>query len=120
MEPNASEVPDMTVHDELDVALRRLEATMKATNMWRVERPETDAFDSQQPFCIDTMALPQWLRFVFIARLDTLVEMGGPMPAKCDVAPAVEAYLSQQGTRATDRLLLCKAVEEIDQLVTEN
>ncbi|WP_111414682.1 YqcC family protein [Billgrantia lactosivorans] len=110
----------MTVHDELDVALRRLEATMRATNMWRMSAPAPDAYQSEQPFCIDTMALPQWLRFVFIARLDALVEARAPMPAKCDVAPVVDTYLAQQGARASDRLLLCKAVEEIDRLVTEN
>ncbi|NIC07367.1 YqcC family protein [Billgrantia bachuensis] len=110
----------MTVHDELDVALRRLEATMKATNMWRMSAPTPEAYESQQPFCIDTMVLPQWLRFVFIARLDALIEAEAPMPAKCDVAPVVETYLAQQGTRANDRLLLCKAVEEIDRLVSDN
>ncbi|WP_104201670.1 YqcC family protein [Billgrantia saliphila] len=110
----------MTVHEELDVALRRLEATMKATNMWRMSAPDTEAFESQQPFCIDTMALPQWLRFVFIARLDALIEAEAPMPEKCDVAPAVAAYLIQEGARTQDRLLMCKAVEEIDRLVTEN
>ncbi|MCE8013747.1 YqcC family protein [Billgrantia desiderata] len=110
----------MTVHDELDVALRRLEATMKATNMWRMNAPAPGAYESQQPFCIDTMDLPQWLRFVFIARLDALIEAQAPMPEKCDVAPVLETYLTQRGTRANDRLLLRKAVEEIDRLVTEN
>ncbi|KAA0014143.1 YqcC family protein [Billgrantia pellis] len=110
----------MTVHEELDVALRRLEATMKATHMWRMTPPDSEAFESQQPFCIDTMALPQWLRFVFIARLDALIEAEAPMPEKCEVAPAVAAYLIQEGARPQDRLLMCKAVEEIDRLVTEN
>ena len=110
----------MTVHDELDQSLRRLEATMKAANLWRMEMPDPAAFDSQQPFCVDTMALPQWLRFVFIARLDALVDRRAALPARCDVAPALEAYLTQEGVRASDRLLLCQAVEEIDRLVTEN
>lgn len=110
----------MTVHDELDTALRRLEATMKASDLWRMECPSPEAFDSEQPFCIDTMALPQWLRFVFIARLDAMVEARSPLPAKCEVAPAVDAYLVQEGVRASNRLLVCKAVEEIDRLVTEN
>ncbi|MEQ5802765.1 YqcC family protein [Halomonas sp. H10-9-1] len=110
----------MTVHDELDQALRRLEATMKAANLWRMETPDPAAFDSQQPFCLDTMVLPQWLRFVFIARLDALVEQRAALPARCDVAPALEAFLAQQGVRASDRLLLRQAVEEIDRLVTEN
>ncbi|MDR5867730.1 YqcC family protein [Halomonas koreensis] len=110
----------MTVHEELEQALRELESTMKAADLWRMERPAPEAFDSPQPFCVDTMALPQWLRFVFIARLEVLVEKRAPMPASCDVAPAVEAYLVQEGARASDRLLMCKAVERIDQLVTEN
>lgn len=110
----------MTVHDELGTALRELEATMKAASLWRMERPEPDAFSSVQPFCIDTMTLPQWLRFVFIVRLEVLVESRSPMPATCDVAPAVDAWLQQEGARASDRLLMCKVVEEIDRLVTEN
>lgn len=110
----------MTIYQELDVALRRLEATMMAANLWRMERPSEAAFASQQPFCVDTMSLPQWLRFVFVARLDALVEARGALPAKCEVAPVVDTFLAQQGVKATDRLLVLKAVEEIDRLVTEN
>ncbi|RTR02408.1 YqcC family protein [Halomonas nitroreducens] len=110
----------MSVHEELEQALRELESTMKAADMWRMERPAPEAFDSTQPFCIDTMALPQWLRFVFIARLEALVEARAPLPASCDVAPAVDAYLIQERARTSERVLMCKVVERIDQLVTEN
>ncbi|MDR5859760.1 YqcC family protein [Halomonas eurihalina] len=110
----------MTVHEELDSALRDLESTMRVANLWRLERPEPAAFNSAQPFCVDTMSLPQWLRFVFIARLDELVAAEGAMPSSCDVAPAVEAYLTQEGARNSDRILMGKAVERIDTLVTEN
>lgn len=110
----------MSVHEELDTALRRLEATMRAANLWRMERPDPDAFDSTAPFCVDTMSIPQWLRFVLIARLDDLVEARAELPAKCEVAPAVDAYLAQEGVSASDRLLMQKAVEEVDRLVTEN
>ncbi|MCK2182465.1 YqcC family protein [Halomonas getboli] len=110
----------MTVHQELGQALRELESTMKASDLWRMERPAPKAFDSTQPFCVDTMSLPQWLRFVFIARLEALVEARAPMPASCDVAPAVDAYLIQEGAKTSQRVLMGKAVERIDQLVTEN
>lgn len=110
----------MTVHEELEQALRELEATMRATDLWSMERPNPEAFESVQPFCIDTMALPQWLRFVFIVRLNALVEEAAPLPAKCEVAPAVDTYLAQQGARTSERLLMRKVVEEIDRLVTEN
>ena len=110
----------MSVHQQLQTALLELEAAMKAANLWRTPTPDAAAFASQQPFCIDTMSLPQWLRFVFIARLDTLVEQRAPLPASCDVAPAVDAYLIQEGARAQDRMLLQKVVEDIDRLITEN
>ncbi|MBB3331803.1 uncharacterized protein YqcC (DUF446 family) [Halomonas campaniensis] len=110
----------MSVHQELAVALRELEATMRATGQWRMERPEPAAFDSVAPFCADTMSLPQWLRFVFIVRLEALVEVQAPMPAKCEVAPAVEAWMAQSGARASERLMMKRAVEAVDRLVTEN
>lgn len=108
----------MTIHQELGQAVEELEATLKAANLWRVETPSPAAFESQQPFCVDTMALPQWLRFVFVARLYALVEAKAALPAKCEVAPAVAAYLQQQRAPASDQLLVVECVERLDELIT--
>ncbi|MGJ7458643.1 YqcC family protein [Halomonas sp. MA07-2] len=110
----------MSAHQELAAALRELEAIMRATDQWRMTRPDPAAFESIEPFCTDTMALPQWLRFVFIVRLEALVEARAPLPAKCEVAPAVEAWLAQSGVGGVERLMLTQAVEAIDRLVTDN
>lgn len=110
----------MSVHQELAVALRELEATMRATGQWRMEPPDAAAFASVEPFCADTMSLSQWLRFVFIVRLEALVEARAPMPAKCEVAPAVEAWLAESGARASERQMIAEAVARIDRLVTDN
>ncbi|GGX95313.1 hypothetical protein GCM10007160_23600 [Litchfieldella qijiaojingensis] len=110
----------MSVHQQLDEALRRLEATMKATDMWKMPQPPVEAFDSEQPFCVDTMDLPQWLRFVFIARLDELIEAEAPLPDTCQVAPAAEVYLKQSQVKASTLLLVVKAIEEVDRVISEN
>ncbi|MCP1317807.1 YqcC family protein [Halomonas sp. 707B3] len=110
----------MSVHQQLQTALLELEAAMKAANLWRTPTPDAAAFASQQPFCIDTMSLPQWVRYVFVARLNALIDAGAAMPAKCEVAPAVAAYLMQEKVRASDQLLVVKAVERVDKLVTES
>lgn len=110
----------MSVHQQLQIALRELEASMKAAGLWRMPPPEAHAFTSHQPFCIDTMSLPQWVRFVFIARMDALIDAQAALPAKCDVAPAMAAYLQQEKVRASDQVLVVRAVEKIDQLVTNN
>ncbi|RAR62140.1 MULTISPECIES: YqcC family protein [Halomonadaceae] len=109
----------MSVHQQLDEAVRRLEATLKASDLWRVEEPSTEAMASQQPFCVDSMSLPQWLRFVFIARLDAMIAAQAALPASCNVAPAADVYLKQEQARAGDRLLVVKAIEEVDQVINE-
>ncbi|MGP8290794.1 YqcC family protein [Vreelandella zhanjiangensis] len=110
----------MSVHQQLQTALLELEAAMKAANLWRVETPQASAFASQEPFCIDTMSLPQWVRFVFVARLNALIDANAPLPAKCEVAPAIAAYLMQEKVRPSDQFLVVRAFEKVDQLVTEN
>ncbi|MFP3343386.1 YqcC family protein [Vreelandella aquamarina] len=110
----------MSVHQQLQTALLELEAAMKAADLWRTPTPDAAAFASQQPFCIDTMSLPQWVRYVFVARMNALIDADAALPAKCDVAPAMAAYLMQQKVRASDQLLVVRAVERVDKLVTEN
>lgn len=107
----------MSVHQELSSALRELEAAMRATGQWQMEPPAPAAFASVEPFCADTMSLAQWLRFVFIARLEALVEARAAMPARCEVAPAVEVWLAPSDAQARQRIV--SAVERIDRLVTE-
>ncbi|WP_017430100.1 YqcC family protein [Vreelandella jeotgali] len=108
----------MSIYQELQQAVEDLEATLKAAGLWRVETPAPAAFASAQPFCVDTMSLPQWLRYVFIARLSSTIEEGGALPEKCEVAPAVSAFLQQEGARASDQLLVVQRVEHIDSLIS--
>lgn len=110
----------MSVHQQLKQALQQLEASMEAAGLWQMVPPASDDFESDQPFCVDTMDLPQWLRFVFIARLDALAEAQGPMPASCDVTPAVEAYLTNLPLSAEGKRQLCQATARIDRLVSDN
>ncbi|MDV6319647.1 YqcC family protein [Chromohalobacter sp. HP20-39] len=107
----------MTAHDALKEALENLVATLRSVDMWRVAEPPEAAFASQQPFCVDTMVMPQWLRYVFVARLETLAEAESPLPASCDVAPAVETWLKDASPSV--RRVVTEAVAEVDRIVTE-
>lgn len=107
----------MTPHTELEQALNHLEATLRSVDLWSTPHPAAEAFSSQEPFCVDTMELPQWLRYVFIARLRALVEAEASLPASCQVAPAAEAYL--QKAQPSTRLLVVEAIAEVDRVITE-
>lgn len=107
----------MTPHSELDQALTRLESTLRSVDLWSMPCPEAAAFESREPFCVDTMELPQWLRYVFIARLQAMVEAGATLPATCQVAPAAEVYLKD--AQPNTRLRVVEALAEVDRIVTE-
>lgn len=109
----------MSPHQHLDQALRELKATLKVADLWRVASPPAEAFASQQPFCIDTMELPQWLRYVFVAQLEALVEAEAPLPESCSVAPAAEVFLRQAKVKAHHLLLVVQALDKVDRVITE-
>lgn len=110
----------MNAHQELKQALHELESCMEDAQLWQMATPPASAFSSEQPFSADTMSLPEWLRFVFVARLHALADAQAPMPASCDVTPALEAYLTSVPVSTQHRRELCQAVTRIDRLITGN
>lgn len=107
----------MTPHMELAGALRQLEATLQGAGLWEVSMPEPAAFESRQPFCVDTMTLPEWLRYVFVARLWALVDAQAALPTSCAVAPAMEVWLNTADVDEGAAVL--RDLAEIDRIVTE-
>lgn len=107
----------MALYQQLDDALERLEAAMRAGSMWRQEIPDEKALASQEPFCVDTMSMPQWLRFVLVARLRQLVGQRLPLPTASQIAPAAELYLKGYSNGA--RLPVIGVLREIDTLLSK-
>ena len=106
----------MTQYESLDVALTRLEAAMRAGDLWKSQiQPEPSAFDSEQPFNADTMSMGQWLRYVLIPRLRSLMEGRHPLPDNANIAPAAEVYL--QENRSSVRLPILEALRDVDNVL---
>ncbi len=70
--------------------LQQMETVMRAQALWEVASPPPQAFDSQLPFCVDTMVFSQWLQWIFIARFRALLEGGHPLPVSCNIAVMAE------------------------------
>ncbi|WP_445621193.1 YqcC family protein [Kushneria sp. Sum13] len=106
----------MTQYEALNVALTRLEAAMRAGDLWQSQtRPEPAAFDSEQPFNADTMSLGQWLRYVLIPRLRSLMDGEHPLPSDASIAPAAEVYL--QENKSSVRLPILEALRDVDNVL---
>ena len=71
-----------------------IEADLRQLRLWQSEAPDSAALASTEPFCFDTLTLPQWLQFVFIPRMVELLENGQSLPGSCAIAPMAEEYFS--------------------------
>lgn len=85
-------------HGQVAELLIDLEWVLRNMGLWSPERPSELALASEQPFCVDTLDFEQWLQFVFIERMRTIVEQELPLPEQCGVAPMAEEYF--RGTSA--------------------
>lgn len=92
-----------------------IECELRRLNAWEDAIPSAEALLSTQPFAVDTLTFAQWLQFIFIPKIRTLVESEGALPQTCDIAPMAEEYFRGQSLPAGE---LIQILEEIDRVIT--
>ena len=70
--------------------LFELEEILKAAGLWSAVTPSQEALASQQPFACDTLALEQWLQFIFIPRMQTLLSQSPVSVPVMAIKPVAE------------------------------
>ena len=96
-------------------SLLRIEIELRRLGAWESEPPPAEAFRSDKPFCLDTMAFTQWLQFVFLEKMKALVEAGHALPEVSGIAPMAEEHF--RGREQSGRELI-SALEEMDRLLS--
>lgn len=96
--------------------LLALESELRRQHLWQATPPKPDALASDLPFCCDTLDFHQWLQFIFIPGIKTLIETNQPLPRKCGIAPLAEEWFA--GT-TTDSSKLIALLKSFDELLTE-
>lgn len=74
-----------------------LEAVLRNAGHWARRPPSDEALQSTLPFCIDTMAFPVWLQYLYLPRMRHVLEQGQPLPATSDIAPMAELWQAEEG-----------------------
>lgn len=92
-----------------------IEMALRKLDMWAAERPPQEAFNSTEPFCLDTLAFTQWIQFVFLERMKLIVENGHPLPKVSGIAPMAEEYF--RGRPESGQGLI-RELETVDQLLS--
>ena len=93
--------------------LQAIEQVLHDAGLWQTCAPNTEAFESPEPFCVDTMMPVQWLQWVFIPRMQALLEAETPLPAKLAIAPYYEMALEGD---MPGRATLLHRLNQLDQL----
>lgn len=105
----------MSLYIEIASVLIDVEAELRRLQQWQSEPPSPEALASTEPFCIDTLTLPQWLQFIFLPRLRALLEVEQLPAGKCGIAPLAEEYFRPLNL---DSVALQGHLERIDRLIS--
>ena len=62
-----------------------IEAEMKRAGLWSNAPLPAEAYNFRQAFGMDTMAFSQWLQYIFVPRVNAIIEAGGPFPSRSQV-----------------------------------
>ena len=96
--------------------LRELETELVSLNLWQSNRPSEQALTSVEPFAIDTLSFPQWLQFIFIEKMNHLLQLGAPLPQKMAITPMATEYFKVQTINCES---LITVISRIDLAINE-
>lgn len=92
--------------------LQLLEHALRAHQHWQPDPPPATALASPLPFAVDTLSCPQWLQWIFIPKLRTLIAQQLPLPSNLNISPYLEQALCPQQGRAE----ICAIMRQLEQL----
>jgi len=84
--------------------LAQLSQELKALTLWQSCRPSLKQMASTAPFHYDTLTLEQWLQFVFIERIDQLIEKKQALPSEISLLPMAVESFKKHGNKANKLL----------------
>ncbi|KLU15811.1 MULTISPECIES: YqcC family protein [Xenorhabdus] len=103
----------MSIEKQILHKLQLIEATMKMVGVWQNYPPKPEAFDSTEPFSIDTMSAEEWLQWVLIPRMRALIEQDASLPTAFSIAPYFEEAFKEDAARFLPLLEHLRALDNL-------
>lgn len=90
-----------------------IERALRESPFWQVVPPEDEAFNSTEPFCLDTMRPEEWLQWVFLPRMHAVLDSDLSLPAELALHPYFEDALEGTPEQTAAILLRIKQLDEL-------
>ncbi|QKJ88467.1 YqcC family protein [Paramixta manurensis] len=105
----------MNHEQQVRQALLDVEQVLKTHQLWQSHAPESQAFSSTEPFCVDTMQPLEWLQWVLLPRMWALLDAGASLPQNFAITPYYEMALE---AALPGRIALLVRLTALDALFT--
>lgn len=76
--------------------LSDLQIAMRLHDLWESSPPSSEAMASSQPFCMETLTPTQWLQWIFIPRMEAILEANTDLPRNFAITPYLEEALKNE------------------------
>ncbi|MBZ9612852.1 YqcC family protein [Rheinheimera maricola] len=93
--------------------LDELTAELKQQQLWSALPADPIAMQSSLPFCYDTMPLQQWLQYIFLPRMQALLEAQLALPSQISVLPMAEQAFATSGGRLGKLLNIIASIDSV-------
>lgn len=80
---------------------------------WAAQPPSVERFASTLPFCVDTLSIEQWLQFVFLPRMQALMDAGADLPRGAGLANYAEVCFRDNLAERQQLISLLKAMDAL-------
>ena len=74
-------------------SLRKIRAELESLDLWETRSPPAAHLASTEPFCVDTLDFTQWLQWVFIPKMHTLLDNNAALPQQSSIHVLAEEAL---------------------------
>lgn len=76
--------------------LNDLQIAMRLHNVWESVPPSEEDLANTEPFCVSTLTATQWLQWIFIPRMNALLDANAELPRNFAVTPYLEEALKNE------------------------
>jgi uncharacterized protein YqcC (DUF446 family) len=101
------------VRQRLAQTLLEIEAELRRLGWWDAQAPPAPTLASEQPFCFDTLRPEQWLQWVLLPRMKSILEQHAPLPLQSGIFVYFEECWNSRGSECATLLALLKRFDEL-------
>ncbi|WP_166364461.1 YqcC family protein [Pseudomonas akapageensis] len=94
-----------------------IERELRVQGWWREAAPSAEALASVEPFCVDTLDFDQWLQWIFLPRMKSILEQDLPLPNASGILAMAEMVYADQPAQSRNLKLL---LAQFDELISQS